>query len=339
MAAGSAFGLLDAIPEGIGSWVAVAVLAVVLLRALVRVVKARITLAIGSQLAHPRGSGPISWFVTNKILAAKNVFAEEEAVAALRAKLVAAPRGGGEQGHGGDEAAQRPGAAEAGASQAASSTPATAVLEVGFGTGIGLRAALNEVEGGDPPAWVRVVGVEVSDKMIATVLSDARLSAAVDAGLVTVLHASAAALPFADGHFAGIFHSNVAYFWEDVPGTLAELQRVLRPGGVMVSVGKYDLFQHLPSGTALEHPSFRNVEKRDYVAALKAAGFVDVRAEERAEGPGDPNKASVYQRITVVFATKPLGDSRTSAGDSSAGGATVSDTGARRRGRGRADDD
>jgi demethylmenaquinone methyltransferase/2-methoxy-6-polyprenyl-1,4-benzoquinol methylase len=79
--------------------------------------------------------------------------------------------------------------------------------------------------------------------------SQQMLSAAVDRGATGVL-ATAERLPFPDGEFDVVTFGYLLRYVEDVPGAMAELTRVLRPGGRigMVEFGR-------PSG--IWHPPWR----------------------------------------------------------------------------------
>lgn len=92
------------------------------------------------------------------------------------------------------------------------------VLEVGVGTGL-IAAGLAEL--GRPP-----LGVDLSLPMLAR--AAARIPGRIAAG-------DALALPVADGVLAGAYLIHVLHLVADVPATLAELRRVLRPGGTVVA--------------------------------------------------------------------------------------------------------
>jgi demethylmenaquinone methyltransferase/2-methoxy-6-polyprenyl-1,4-benzoquinol methylase len=99
--------------------------------------------------------------------------------------------------------------------------PGGHVLDVATGTGLVARELLRNGH--------QVTGVDQSPEMLA--VARARL-----AGRVELVEASATALPFADASFD---HLTVAYLlrYVDHPGaTLAELARVVRPGGIVASL-------------------------------------------------------------------------------------------------------
>jgi SAM-dependent methyltransferase len=96
------------------------------------------------------------------------------------------------------------------------------VLEVGVGTGIvaeALQAHAPQIE--------HLAGVDISEQMLARAAQ--RLPG-------RLLRASALRLPFADGQFDCVIAVHVLHLIPDLDTTLAEMGRVLRPGGRLVAV-------------------------------------------------------------------------------------------------------
>ncbi|HEY6749474.1 MAG TPA: class I SAM-dependent methyltransferase [Mycobacteriales bacterium] len=96
--------------------------------------------------------------------------------------------------------------------------PADPVLEIGVGTGL-IAAGLAEL--GRPP-----VGVDLSLPMLAAART--RIPGRLAVG-------DARRLPVGTGTVAGVCLVHVLHLVGDIPATLAEVARVLRPGGVMVT--------------------------------------------------------------------------------------------------------
>jgi ubiquinone/menaquinone biosynthesis C-methylase UbiE len=164
------------------------------------------------------------------------------------------------------------------------------VLEIGAGTGTNLRHYPSEV--------TEVVAVEPEPYLRAR-LSEATASAA---GAVTVVDAAAERLPFDDGSFDAAVSSLVLCSVEDTARALAEVARVLRPGGQL------RFLEHVASPHAARRRAQRLADAtvwprlsggchlgRDTTALLEAAGFA-IECEARfAFGipPLDPPKTHV----------------------------------------------
>ena len=98
--------------------------------------------------------------------------------------------------------------------------PGQRVLDVACGTGVVARAAL-EVVGGSGT----VTGVDLNPAMLAVA---ARVQP--DIGWH---EGDVAALPFKSERFDAVLCQSGLFFFPDVPGAVAEMVRVLRPGGVL----------------------------------------------------------------------------------------------------------
>jgi SAM-dependent methyltransferase len=104
--------------------------------------------------------------------------------------------------------------------------PATAddtVLEVGCGAGVFLDMLLR--------SGCRARAVDHSGDMVAEALR--RNAAAVAEGRLDVVEGDAAALPHGDGAFAKVFCLNAFFFFPQPQAALAEMARVLAPGGAL----------------------------------------------------------------------------------------------------------
>ena len=102
------------------------------------------------------------------------------------------------------------------------------VLDVGFGGGVGLELVSRRLRSG------RVVGVDISEEMVERAT---RRFTQGPQGNVDVLRADVSALPFAAASFDRAYCVNGVFFWPDPPAGLAEIHRVLRPGGLAVIAG------------------------------------------------------------------------------------------------------
>jgi SAM-dependent methyltransferase len=150
--------------------------------------------------------------------------------------------------------------------------PADPVLEVGVGTGL-VAAGLAEL--GRPP-----VGVDLSLPMLARARD--RIPGRLAVG-------DALRLPVGTGTVAGVYLVHVLHLVGDVPAALAEVARVLRPGGTMVATAFPG--EPVPGDVHEEGERLRdrlggnrrNVDAPLVTRLATEAGFELVR---RAEGPG-----------------------------------------------------
>jgi ubiquinone/menaquinone biosynthesis C-methylase UbiE len=150
--------------------------------------------------------------------------------------------------------------------------PATArILELGCGTGALWTKNLDRL----PPGW-RVTLLDQSAGMLAAARRDLNFPA---------VRADAAQLPFADTSFDAVVANHMLYHLGDLPRGLAEIRRVLTPGGTLVAATNsvahlrrmQDLINHflddasplaghkpfsLENGPAQLRPFFAHIETR-----------------------------------------------------------------------------
>jgi arsenite methyltransferase len=103
--------------------------------------------------------------------------------------------------------------------------PGERVLDVGVGPGL-LAADMARAVG---PGGA-VSGIDISDQMLA-VASGRAADLGPDSAPIEVRLGGADALPYPDGCFDVAVSTQVLEYVPDVPGALAEIRRVLRPGG------------------------------------------------------------------------------------------------------------
>jgi ubiquinone/menaquinone biosynthesis C-methylase UbiE len=154
------------------------------------------------------------------------------------------------------------------------------VLDVACGTGIVARLASSTVG-----AAGRVVGVDVNDGMLA----QARASAAEAACPITWQTGDAASLGGPDGSFDVVYCQQGLQFLPDRPGALAEMHRVLAPGG-RVAVAVWRDIEHQPAfaslisalerqvgaeAAAMMRSPFSGPGREQIRDLLAAAGFTD----------------------------------------------------------------
>jgi demethylmenaquinone methyltransferase/2-methoxy-6-polyprenyl-1,4-benzoquinol methylase len=157
----------------------------------------------------------------------------------------------------------------------------------------------------------RVVGVDQSPEMLAG--ARARIGAAGLSDRITLVEGGAEQLPFPDGAFDALTFTYLIRYIEDPAATLAELARVVRPGGIMAGLEfglpqgvwrpLWELYVRvgLPvSGRVIAHgwrevgsflgPSIRELHDRlplaKQVELWREAGLEDVRVRRLSLGGG-----------------------------------------------------
>ena len=152
------------------------------------------------------------------------------------------------------------------------------VLEIGFGPGASVQALARTAE--------RVTGIDVSRPMVRKAAR--RNGGAMAGGRVRLLQASAADLPFAADVFDRVVAVNSVQVWPRRASSLADVRRVLKPGGVL-ALSRQPKFGMTVA--ALEQLG------QDLVRAVAAAGFDDVSLRFKSMRAG---------HAVCVLAVKPL---------------------------------
>jgi ubiquinone/menaquinone biosynthesis C-methylase UbiE len=168
------------------------------------------------------------------------------------------------------------------------------VLEIGFGNGKLLPALLAGA------ADLSYVGVDISETMVA----DAGVfnAALVASGRASFQLARAETLPFTDKSFEKVFAVNVIYFWPEPVRALAEMRRVLRPGGVSI-VAAVSADTGEPPPFARAEFGFHRRDRETLEALHREAGFGQVELEDYQDLTSRPYGTVWMRHYSIVVAS------------------------------------
>lgn len=152
--------------------------------------------------------------------------------------------------------------------------PDDRVLEVGFGHGRTLAAAARIVTEG------RLAGVDPSDVMMR--IARRRNAKALRASRMELKPGVSEQIPYPDASFDKAYAVHTLYFWPRPERDLAELRRVLAPGGRLVLGYR----PREDEGFVRDFPAevYRIRAVGEVEGMLQAAGFSDVRTVSRPMG-------------------------------------------------------
>jgi ubiquinone/menaquinone biosynthesis C-methylase UbiE len=113
--------------------------------------------------------------------------------------------------------------------------PTDCILEIGFGAGRAIELIAAQIP------QCAIAGIDLSPTMVQA--SRRRNAQAMKAGRADLRRGTVENLPFQDQQFDKIFSIHSLYFWSEPLLAVAEIARVLRPGGLLAltfSPGKVD---------------------------------------------------------------------------------------------------
>lgn len=163
--------------------------------------------------------------------------------------------------------------------------PEDTVLELGFGAGKAIEQVAASTYKG------QVAGIDISPTMVRS--ASRRNSSAIKSGRVELHCGDLTNLPFSPDRFDKVFTIQTLYFWPDIPHALAEIFRVLKPGGLLVitlSTGQIDTKE----ATGLEH--YQQILEQQVLPEMQRLGFNEVVIKQ---GP-----ASRQFKTTAVLGRK-----------------------------------
>jgi len=172
--------------------------------------------------------------------------------------------------------------------------PGDQVLEVGPGNG----RFVPDLLGAD--SSVRYVGYDHSALMVSEAAAHNR--ALVDTGRVQFIWRSGPVMPFLNHSFTKALAVNVIYFWEDPAAELAELHRVLAPGGrLLLVIRPRSVMVRLPF---VQH-GFQLLEPADVAYLLAANRFRVTETRVLAE-PAQQVGGEAVSLSTVLISSEPV---------------------------------
>jgi len=150
-------------------------------------------------------------------------------------------------------------------------TPQDYLVEVGCGGGAFLKAALR--------SGCRAAAIDHSPDMVR--LAQAENQEAVRDGRLEIREASAAALPFQDTTFTCAAMTGVFGFLPDPVAALAEIHRVLRPGGRLVVLGSDPELKGTPAAPEPMASRLRFYDEKQLAELGRKGGFEEVEVAQR----------------------------------------------------------
>ena len=150
--------------------------------------------------------------------------------------------------------------------------PDDQVLEIDFGHGRAIQAIAKRATIGF------VAGVDLSDVMVEQTAK--RNSEAIKAGRVELCQGTVADIPYEYARFTKVLAVNNYQFWPNPEHNLAEIQRVMRAGGLLVLC----LRMKEPGKAFQLAPGLTEEEVEEIAGLVRWVGFHDVRTVQRRSG-------------------------------------------------------
>lgn len=155
------------------------------------------------------------------------------------------------------------------------------VVDLGCGPGAAAREAARR--------GATVTGVDPAPVMLALARSLTRAATP-----VTWVEGAAERIPLPDATASVVWTIATVHHWPDLKAGLAEVQRVLSPGGRLLAIER----RTRPGATGLASHGWTDRQAAVFAGLCPAAGFGDVRAETRRAG---------RYILLIVHAVKPAG--------------------------------
>lgn len=167
------------------------------------------------------------------------------------------------------------------------------VLELGMGNGYFVNELMEKAHG------IQYTGCDYSALMVAE--AEAKNSKWIAQQQASFHLASADNLPFDDNNFDTVFGINILYFWDTPAKELAEIKRVLKPGGTLtLSIRPKEAMDSMP----FTQFGFTKYTEREIVALLEENGYTIDNVFEQLEPPMKFNGTTLQPASLVVTAIK-----------------------------------
>lgn len=167
------------------------------------------------------------------------------------------------------------------------------ILEIGMGNGYFVKDIISTASN------IEYAGCDYSETMIAE--SNEMNKDLVEACKARFHLVKADKLPFEDSAFDKAFCVNVIYFWQQPENELAEIRRVLKPGGkFIIGIRPKHAMQKMP----FTKYGFTMYSKEGLTALLEQNSFTVINVLEKQEPPQEVNGMMVYPESLVVEATR-----------------------------------
>jgi ubiquinone/menaquinone biosynthesis C-methylase UbiE len=153
------------------------------------------------------------------------------------------------------------------------------VLDIGCGGGRTINKMANHTVKG------KAFGIDYSKDMIK--YSKEKNRQHIKKGQIHLLQASVEKMSFFDNFFDLVTAIETYYFWDNLPDSLHEVNRVLKPGGTLLIVnemikdGKYEKDNAQTIAKAHVHL----VTLKEFQQLLKSAGFINVEFFRKTKSP------------------------------------------------------
>jgi ubiquinone/menaquinone biosynthesis C-methylase UbiE len=171
--------------------------------------------------------------------------------------------------------------------------PGEKILEIGMGNGYFVKDIVSTASN------IEYAGCDYSETMIAE--ANEMNKDLVEACKARFHLVKADKLPFEDASFDKAFCVNVIYFWQQPENELAEIRRVLRPGGkFIIGIRPKNAMQKMP----FTKYGFTMYSKDELTALLEANSFSLINVFEKQEPPQEVNGIMIYPESLVVEATQ-----------------------------------